>query len=58
MEKIWRNKIAVIVDKMSIVSLDLFVTVDFHLGKTKALYENSSAVFVELLVIIILDDFF
>ncbi len=58
MEKIWRNKIAVVVDEISMVSLDLFATVDLHLGKAKALQKNSSVVLGELLVVIFLDDFF
>ncbi len=57
-EKIWRNKIVIVVDEMSIVSLDLLVTVDLHLGKAKALHKNSSAVLSELSIIIFFGDFF
>ncbi len=58
MEKIWRNKIAVVVDEMSMVSLDLLATVDLHLGKAKALHENSSAVLGGLPIVIFLGEFF
>ncbi len=58
MKKILCNKIAVIVDEMSMVSLKLLATVDLHLGKAKALHENSSVVSGGLPVIIFLSDFF
>ena len=58
MEKIWRNMIAVIMDEMNMVSLDLLVTVDLHFSKAKALYENLSTVLGELPVVIFLDEFF
>ncbi len=58
MEKIWRNKIVVVIDKMSMVSLNLLTTVDLHLGKAKASHENSSAVLSGLPVVIFLGDFF
>ncbi len=58
MERIWHNKIAVIVDKMSMVSLDLLATVDLHLGKAKALHKNLSAVLGGLPVVIFLGNFF
>ena len=57
-EKIWCNKIAVVVDKISMVSLDLFATVDLHFDKVKALHKNSSAVLNGLPNVIFLDDFF
>ncbi len=57
-EKIWSNKIAVVVDKMSIVSLDPFRTVDLYLGNSKALHKNSSIVLNRLLVVIYLGDYF
>ena len=52
-EKIWHNKIAIIVNKMSMVSLDLLVTMDLYLDKAKALHKNISAVFSGLLLVII-----
>ena len=58
MEKIWRNKIAIVVDKMSIVSLDFLTTIDLHFDKAKVLYKNSSAVLGGLPVVIFLVDFF
>ncbi len=58
MEKIWRNKIAIIVDKVSMVSLDLLTTVDLYPYEIKALYKNSSTVLGGLLIVIFLDDFF
>ena len=58
MEKIWCNKIAIIVDKISIVSLDLLTTVDLYLSKAKVLYKNSSAILGRLLIVIFLGNFF
>ena len=58
MEKIWCNKITVVIDEMSIVSQDLFATVDLHLSKAKALYEISPTVLGGLPIVIFLDDFF
>ena len=58
LEKLWRNKTAIIVDKMSMVSLDFFATVDLYLGRAKSLYKNLSAVFGGLSIVIFLDDFF
>ncbi len=43
---------------MNMVSLDLFATVDLHLGIAKALHENSSTVLGRLSIVIFLDDFF
>ena len=58
MKKIWRNKIVVVVNEMSIVSLDLLATMDLHFDKAKALHKNSSAVLGRLPIVIFLDDFF
>ena len=58
MEKIWRNKITIVVDEINMVSLDIFATANLHLGKAKALHKNSSAVLSELPIVIFLDDFF
>ena len=58
LEKLWRNKTAIIVDEMSMVSLDFLATVDLHLGRAKSLHENSSAVLGGLSVVIFLGDFF
>ena len=58
MEKIWYNKIAIIVNKINMVSLDLFATVDLYFGKAKALHKNSSAVLGGLSVVIFLGNFF
>ncbi len=40
------------------VSLDLLATVDLHLSKSKALYENSFVILDGLPVVIFLGDFF
>ncbi len=58
MEKIWRNKIAVVVDEMSMINLDLLAIVNLHLSKAKALHKNSSAVLGGLPVVIFLGNFF
>lgn len=55
-EKIWHNKIAIVIDKINIVSLDFFATLNFYLDKTKAL--NLSVVLNKLLIIIFLSNFF
>lgn len=57
-EKIWHNKIAIIVDKINIVSLDLFIIVNLYLGETKALYKNLSTILGRLSIIILFNDFF
>lgn len=54
----WCNEIALVVDKINMVSLDLFTTMDLYCGKTKALYKNLSIVLGMLLIIIFLDKFF
>ena len=58
MKKIWCNKIAVIVDEMSIVNLNFFTIIDLYLNKAKTLHKNLSVVLSELPVIIFLSDFF
>lgn len=58
MEKIWYNKIVIIVDKISMFSLDLLVTIDLYLNKAEVLYENLFEVLDLLPVIILLDDLF
>ncbi len=58
MEKIWYNKIAVIVDKIIIVNLDLLTTVVLYLNKAKTLHENLFTVLSRLPIIIFLGDFF
>ncbi len=58
MKKICHNKITFVVNEMSIVSLDLFTTMDLHLDKAKALHENSSAILDGLSIVIFLGDFF
>lgn len=58
LEKLWHNKTTIIVDKMSIVSLDFIATIDLHLGRAKFLYENLSTVLGGLFVIIFFSDFF
>lgn len=57
-EKIWHKKIIIIVDKMSIVNLGLFVTMDLHFDNAKALHKNLCAILDELPIIIFLSDFF
>lgn len=57
LEKLWRNKIAIVIDKMSIVNLDFVATVNLHLGRAKFLYENLSAVLGGLFVVILFGDF-
>ena len=49
---------AIIIDKINMVSLNLFATVDLHLCKPKVLYKNLAVVLGELLIIIFLSDFF
>ncbi len=58
MEKIWQNKIVMVVDEMSIVSLDLLATIDLYLPRAKVLHKNSSLVLGGLPIIIFLSDFF
>lgn len=58
LEKLWRNKTAIVVDKMSMVNLDFLATVDLYLGRAKFLHKNSSAALGRLSVVILLGDFF
>lgn len=58
LEKLWRNKTAIVVDKMSIISLNFFATVDLYLGKAKFLHKNLFAVLGGLFVIIFFNNFF
>lgn len=58
LEKLLCNKIAIIVDKMSIISLEFLATVDLHFGRTKFLYENLYAVLSRFSDVILLGGFF
>lgn len=58
MQNIWYNIIAIIIDKINIVSLDFLVIMNLHFSKAKTLYKNFSIVLSRLLVVIFLGDFF
>lgn len=58
LEKLWYNKTAMIVNKMSMVSLDFFVTIDLYFNKAKFLYKNLSSILDGLSVLILLGNFF
>lgn len=57
-DKNWRNKIAIIIDKMSMVRLNLLATVDLYHGKAKTLHKNLSVVLGGLIIVIFLVTFF
>lgn len=54
----WQSPLALILDKISIISLRLLVTIDMHLNQTKSKTNNDIAVLDDLSLIIVMGDFY
>lgn len=54
----WQNHLALIIDKISIVSLKLLSIVDSHQNQTKGKIDNDTTVLGGLDLIIVMGDFF
>lgn len=56
-EKIWHNKINIVIYKISIVSLNFFVIRDLYFSKAKSLYKNLLTIFSRLHIINFFNNF-
>ncbi len=54
----WQNRLALILDKISMVSLKLLSTVDMRLSQAKGKINNDIAVFGGLALVIVIGDFY
>ena len=54
----WQNRLALILDKISMVFLKLLSTVEMCLNQVKSKTNNNSAVFGSLALVIVLRDFY
>lgn len=52
------NKMTIYIDKISIISLDLPATINFHLNKAQFLNKNLIIILSKLFIIIFLSNFF